>query len=186
MSDSLNYYIYHLSHLHTARYKGKAAPHKAVLLLAVMELIEQGVITSNEIELTDSLVDKFNDIWHRYRGATSIFTPDIGKPYYHMQHEPFWHLVEEGDENYMLAESLGLPHVAKKLPARSSYSVKTLRSAFCYAALSQDLFEHMKTAEARDKLKVVLINNYLVSKEPNGTSFAAMGLAAQLLYLIAS
>lgn len=55
----VNYYLYHFARLHTARYKGKAAPHKAVLLLAVMNLVERGSISSPEIELTDELVDEF-------------------------------------------------------------------------------------------------------------------------------
>lgn len=178
MQEDLNYYIYHFSHLHTAKYKGKAAPHKAVLLLAVMKLIELDIVRSCKIELSDELVDKFNEIWLLYKGATSIFTPDIGKPFFHMQHEPFWRLVEEDDVNSSLAKSLGLPEVPKNLPAKSKYSVKSLRETFCYAEIDESLFSLMKDSEKREELKETLIKNYLCIKDPDSGEITVLGQVA--------
>ena len=53
---SLRNYIEVFSHLHTAKVRGHKAPHKAMLLLAVIDLIEENVITRPEIELTHQLV----------------------------------------------------------------------------------------------------------------------------------
>lgn len=178
MQEDLNYYIFHFSHLHTARYKGKAAPHKAVLLLSVIELIEDGRIESNRIELSDILIEKFYDIWNRYKGATSVFTPDIGKPFFHMQHEPFWNLIEHGEDNSGLIGLLGLPRMAKKLPSNNKYSVKSLRESFCYAEINKGLLSLIKEREYSIKLKNTLINTYLIIKEPTSRPMSAMEVAA--------
>lgn len=86
----LRHYIDAFSSLHTAKVKGHNAPHKAVLLLAIIDLIEEELIMTPYIDLSDELVERFNDIWHKYLGTSAIFTPDICKPYFHMQHESFW------------------------------------------------------------------------------------------------
>ena len=88
----IKHYLYHFAHLNTAKHKGKPAPHKAVLLLAVMSLIERGSISTPEIELTDELVDEFKKIWTEKLPVSCPFSCDISKPYFHMQHEPFWRL----------------------------------------------------------------------------------------------
>ena len=93
----LRHYIDAFSSLHTAKVKGHKAPHKAVLLLAIIDLIEEELIMTPYIDLSDELVERFNDIWHKYLGTSAIFTPDICKPYFHMQHESFWRLVENNE-----------------------------------------------------------------------------------------
>ena len=58
MSD-LNIYSKYFSNLRTAKKLGLPAPHKAVLLLSVMELVETGVIIGNRIELSERLEKTF-------------------------------------------------------------------------------------------------------------------------------
>ena len=48
--------------LHTAKRKGYKAPHKAVLLLSVIDLVEEGAIDTPRIELSDRLERKFHRI----------------------------------------------------------------------------------------------------------------------------
>ena len=45
------------STLHTAKVKGQKAPHKAILLLTIIDLVEKGIITSSCIELSEELVE---------------------------------------------------------------------------------------------------------------------------------
>lgn len=85
----VGYYKYHFSRLHTAKLKGKLAPHKAVLLIAVMRLVERGIIDSSEIELSDELVKTFKEVWAEKVPASCPFSCSIGQPFFHMQHEPF-------------------------------------------------------------------------------------------------
>ena len=69
--NNLKDYIEAFSHLHTAKVKRRKAPHKAVLLLAIMDLVECNFIRNPRIELTDELVRKFNSVWKRYLGESS-------------------------------------------------------------------------------------------------------------------
>ena len=62
---SVKAYKEHFSSLNTARKLGRPAPHKAILLLSVMELIENGRINGNRIELTEILEETFLKLWKR-------------------------------------------------------------------------------------------------------------------------
>lgn len=157
----VEYYLYHFARLHTAKIKGVAAPHKAVLLLAVMQLISQGRIYSPEIVLCDELENAFKTIWNQRVSANSPFSCDICKPYFHLQHEPFWRLIGH-DENYEeVAECLGLyannqKHVAAK------YTKKSLREQYRCAKIDNDLFEMIQNESKRKQLEAVLITKYLM------------------------
>ena len=185
----LKHYIEAFTSLHTAKVKGHRAPHKAVLLLAVIDLMEEGEITSPSIELSDNLDRKFNAIWRRYLGESSIFTPDITKPFFHMQHEAFWKLVEhEETALVMVAEPspfVGSSKETKDLPV-GGYSIKAMRRAFAYAEIDQLLFSQLRNADARAMLRVVLINTYL-SNQPTKSlpNLTQLMMALPILALVA-
>lgn len=86
------YYLGLFSSLHTAKITGKQAPHKAVLLLSIMDLVEAGIITSPRIELSEALEGTFTKAWKRYIGKSIIFTPRVATPFWHLQNEPFYRL----------------------------------------------------------------------------------------------
>lgn len=163
----LKHYIAAFSSLHTAKVKGYRAPHKAVLLLSVIDLIEEGAISSPCIELTDQLDRKFNDLWHRYLGQSSIFTPDVNKPFFHMQHEAFWRLVELDERTSVMAAEptpfVSSRKVIKNLP-KGGYSIRALRREFAYAEIDLLLFNLLHNADARAMLRVILINTYLCNQ----------------------
>lgn len=170
MSD-LSHYIDAFAHLNTAKIKGHKAPHKAVLLLAVIDLVEEGLITSPHIVLSDPLVDAFNRVWRHYLGTSAIFNPDIAKPFFHMQHESFWRLVDHDESLSALAAEEGFwlsskwvaatdTLVKKSLP-QGGYSIAAMRSAFAYALIDQRLFALFQNADARAMLRVFLIDVYL-------------------------
>ena len=161
--NELNDYLKAFSSLHTARIKGRRAPHKAVLLLAIIELVERAEITSPRIELTDALCHKFTVVWKKYVGESAIFTADIGKPYFHMQHELFWCLVERhAVEGALAAEPhpVGASKEEKKSLPRGGYSIKAMRRAFAYAEVDDLLFQLLQNSEARAALKNILLHEY--------------------------
>lgn len=163
----LTHYIDDFSSLHTAKSKGHKAPHKAVLLLAIIDLVEYDIIRSQRIGLSDTLEKRFNEIWHRYLGDSSLFICDITKPFFHMQYEPFWRLVEHNEvQEKIVAEDLPLVKAKKEkkdLPS-GSYSVSAMRRAFAYAEIDGMLYELLRNADARAILRVVLINEYLTGQ----------------------
>lgn len=58
------YYIDLLTHMSVNKNKSKTAPHKAILLLTVVDMIEEGEISSPYIRITDSLKDNFIRVWN--------------------------------------------------------------------------------------------------------------------------
>lgn len=84
-------YIKQFSSLNTAIQKGKPAPHKAILLLSVMDLIVSGKIHTPVIHITDELKQRFKQNWRTYvndgrEGNNSL----IRTPFTYMDSEPFW------------------------------------------------------------------------------------------------
>jgi putative restriction endonuclease len=135
-----------LTHLSTAVIMGRQAPHKAVLLLAIMDLVEAGSITTPQIVLSKELEDAFEKEWYRFIGAPLVFKCVIATPFWHMQNEPFYSLyLNSGDE------------VSRFV---NPYSKKRLREE-TYAVIDDDLFEQMQLRESRDEFRKVLINTYL-------------------------
>lgn len=135
-----------ISHLSTAIVMGRQAPHKAVLLLAILDLIEAGEITTPQIMLTRQLEDAFRNEWDRYIGAPLVFKCVIATPFWHMQNEPFYSLyLNSGEE------------IKRGIPP---YSKKRLREE-AYAVLDDDLFEQMRTKSSRNEVRKVLVDTYL-------------------------
>ena len=62
---ALSHYASAFRHLHRAKLQGMGAPHKPVLLLAVMDEIEDGTIRENRIFIAAELVARFKDTWSR-------------------------------------------------------------------------------------------------------------------------
>lgn len=138
-------YIDQLKKINVAKRDGLKAPHKAVLLLAVIDLVERGVITTPKIELTEDLESTYQNLWDRYVYNTQTFQPRLTTPFWHLSNEEFWRL-----RTYS-----GLP-VSE---SDNASSVKSMREKI-YAVLDVVLFEELKKAENRAKLRVILISNY--------------------------
>ncbi len=80
MRDRLNHYLHKIQRLRVDRARGTPAPHKPVLLLAIIDLVEQGAINRNYIEPSPQLVETYINYW------TQI-TNGLPRPYL-----PFFHL----------------------------------------------------------------------------------------------
>lgn len=132
---------------------GKKATHKAILLLSVIKLIEDGLIQSNQIVLSDILIAKFKQCWDRCIGDSSIFQAKIATSYWHLQNEAFWKLISfDGAE------------VTKNNIIGSMYSVNNLRNQVKYTEIDSELFELLQSEVARGKIKGLLLNTYLNDK----------------------
>ena len=142
----LENYIQLFSSFTTARKAGKNAPHKAILMLSIIDLVEQGYITTNKIILDKQLEDMFSHLWKRYVGSSIIFKPNIAAPFWHLQNEPFYNLYHNGGLPLNLAD----PH----------YSISYLRDN-THALIDEDLFRLMCDESCRAELRVTLISKYL-------------------------
>ena len=142
----LNYYIKCFSALNTMKMQGKPAPHKALLLLSVIDLVEQGFITDSNIQLSDILEERFKYYASQYVGNNSAYDPKINYPFYHLRSEPFWELVS----------TTGNP-----VPAISNYSTNNLKKHIAYARIDTELIQLLKDYNKRALLRAILITKYL-------------------------
>jgi len=78
-----------IARLKTDRARGEPAPHKPLLLLAVMDLIESGRLTSTIVPLSAELTYQFLTYWRivAHRRKTS---PDVRLPFHHLSGDRIW------------------------------------------------------------------------------------------------
>lgn len=145
-------------HMNRAKSGKYFAPHKPILLLSVMTLIEQGRITENKIELNRQLEDAFRWQWYTLVdngirqhdiaicsgldigvGNNYPFKRNIANPFFHLSNEPFWNLVPSAEWK-----------------ARKEYSLSQLKREFLYAELLPDLFDLMLDKDMREHLRICL------------------------------
>ncbi len=124
----------------------RKAPHKPLLLLAVLDLVHRGVITSPLIGVSGDLVELnelFNLYWRRIipLGQTS----SIAFPFSRLDREPFWGLVAQ-------------PGITISSPViNSTSSVSFLRKYALGAKMDDGLFQVMQSGEGREALREALL-----------------------------
>lgn len=131
------------SSLNVNKMKGYIAPHKAVLLYAIISLIETGHYESNLISLDDELETTFENIWFEKVGLHPVYKCSIENPFYHMEKEPFWTLRKESGWT-----------------KKNSYGVSDLKKYYKGGELNQDLFEYLQEEDKRYALQKILEEKY--------------------------
>lgn len=159
MTNQLEQYIDMFKKLNRAVVDGYRAPHKPILLLTVIDLIEAGEISTPDIFLDNRLVERFKYNWERYidggidcmnvvvAEGLSLkldrrypFKCNIANPFYHMKREAFWTLVKSSNHK-----------------EREAYSVKALKDCFECARIDEDLFTLCLDENGRATLRKCLI-----------------------------
>lgn len=126
------------------------APHKPILLLSILELVQSDFYPDNKIRVTPELIKTFKNNWQTF--VTTKHHCNIALPFYHLKSEPFWKLVSKpGFEKI----------IEIKLEMRS---VKSLEKALEYAILDTDLFEAMSESAQNTTLRQTLLDQYSPSK----------------------
>ena len=149
MTKDLHYYAKKFAKLRVDRARG-TAPHKPILLLALMELFEQGKIPRNQIFLTPELIATFLKYWTHL--GSSTHQSNIALPFYHLTGDGFW----------KLAANPGFEAtVASRVKIRT---LKALEDAVSYAYLDDELFQLLQNAPTRTELTTVLIHAWFQGK----------------------
>lgn len=127
-------------------YKNGGAPHKPVLLLAILEGIRKGEILSNRIAITPELVLEFKSIWSRL--VITQHSPNFALPFYHMKSEPFWELVT---------------YPGKTIPVTASHSIRSLnalKESVAFAELDPGIFALMQDPIQLAVMEEALLDQY--------------------------
>ncbi|MGL5080670.1 MAG: HNH endonuclease [Microcoleaceae cyanobacterium] len=150
MNKNLGYYIGKFTKLRVDRATGNPAPHKPVLLLSVIALIEQNIIHRNRFYLTPELIAKFLESWTDL--DITSHRSDISLPFFHLRGDSFWHLTPNPGYEAVI-------HSKSKIKG-----LKAVRNAVQYAFLDDELFELLQDQDARAILVHTLIENWFSGK----------------------
>ena len=144
-------YIEAVKNLKTNNKWGRKSPHKAVLMLTVIELYEKNVLMANEIRYVETLKSAFLNMWNMVLPNEPLFHPDAYLPFWYLQNDNFWHIVPiRGKEDIL---SLMRDTNIKPSEAKLIDSVK-------YAELDEDLYFLMTLPSGRSSLKRALLETY--------------------------
>ena len=128
---------------------GRKLPHKAILLISIMNMIETDVIEENKIPLDKRISSAFISTWKNYFNGARV--PSVWIPFWYMKSESFWHFKAAESEELLSA----------LLSFAGHPSVGQMRPIIIYAYLDRALFDYLENEGCRRKLKEVLINNYI-------------------------
>lgn len=85
MNETLGKYILQFESLNVHIQNGQSAPHKPIMLLSVISLIEQGFLVKNEIPLTEVIEKEFDIQWSKYVNSDSGYKPSVWTPFWHLK-----------------------------------------------------------------------------------------------------
>ncbi len=144
-------YIEAFKNLKTNNKWGRKSPHKAVLMLTVIELYEKNILMDNEIRYDETLKSIFLKMWNMVLPNEPLFHPEAYLPFWYLQNDNFWHIVPiRGKEDIL---SLMRDTNIKPSEAKILNSVK-------YAELDEDLYFLMTLPSGRSSLKRALLETY--------------------------
>ena len=144
-TDTLQKYVQKMKRLRVDRAHG-VAPHKPLLLLAVIELIERRQIRENEISLSPDLAEVFIKYWSKVTDRK----PNIALPFFHLKSDGFWHLHPNAGYEKAL-------DVADRITG-----ISRLREVIAHASFADELFVLLTDAGDREIIRQTLIYVYLL------------------------
>jgi putative restriction endonuclease len=150
---------------------GRKSPHKAVMILAVIDLIASGETNGNQIIYGPELLEHFRRYFDVVKTDADSFTPIL--PFFHLRSAPFWHhRAVPGKE--AVCEALNGPGGSKKM-------AEIIESAF----LDDELFAALQQPALRQEIRDALICRYFPEKHDKLKQLAEeeerVGLYAQIL-----
>lgn len=162
------HWLERLYNLGRAKSGSHERPHKPVLLLSIIDLLDRDVITRNQIPLSEELVTTFKRYFAVVREEND--QPTIENPFYHLSGDKFWHLVSQPG-NQPLYE----PGATSGAP-----STGQLRKRVAYATFDEPLWELLRDDISRHQLREALIARYFPEHHDQIAALAAQPKAAPM------
>jgi putative restriction endonuclease len=143
----LDYFIYAFTHLRRDSKKG-GAPHKPILLLAVINEYESNRILDDKIFISPELIYSFSTLWNKL--VTTGHDQKFALPFFHLTGEKgdWWQLI---------------PNPGCELWIENSGSMRSfgnLSVAVSYAKIDQNLALLLLNLETRNLLKNSILKEY--------------------------
>lgn len=147
---SFTIYLREFASMKVKKTNGKIAPHKAILLISLMDLIAKGTIKNNHIFLDNEIRDRFIQNWNELVSDSDVFKPNAWTPFWHLKNEPFWHfqpILETSINNIV--------------PSGQTASIGLMRKNIQYAFFDEELFEMLAIERVRNEFRGLLIRTYI-------------------------
>lgn len=123
-------------------------PHKPVLLLSILDLLDRGVIQENAVPFSEELVTTFKRYFAVVRQHDD--TPTIENPFYFLAGDKFWHVFPKGGNEPLYREGY----------ASGAPSTAQLRRQGAVGRFDQELWALMDDPVSRHQLREALIARY--------------------------
>lgn len=136
-------------------------PHKPVLLLSIIDLLDRQIIQSNQIPLSDELIRTFKRYFAVVRQRND--QPTIQNPFFHLSGDKFWQLVPATGESQIYREGA----------TGGSPSVAELRRRVAYGRFGDGMWDLLSDSTARRQLREALIARYFPEKREQLAGLAA-------------
>jgi len=152
MNPMLQTYLHALTHLKRGGTRYGIAPHKPVLVLSLMELVEEGIVIDNRFEANGDLVGPFLENWQLL--VSTPHQADFTQPFYYLQSDkangaPFWYLIPK--------QGFSINAYIK--------SVNTLAEVLDHGELRADLFVLFLDSVSRTILQTALQDAYFPDRK---------------------
>jgi putative restriction endonuclease len=145
-ANLLQEYCGRFESLHCYQHEGRPRPHKAVMLLAVLSLADNGQLVENRIVYGPELLELFKRFFAVVRGPTDQCTPY--NPFFFLRREEFWHLHPQPKQE----SALGV--------MRNPGGAGMLMTTVAYASLDEELFRLVAQAVSRETLRMAIVDRY--------------------------
>lgn len=144
---NIAYYCQRLAELNVSNSRKRGnAQYKPILLLSVIDLIARGIITTNEIPVSDELIQTFERYWNVI-GSPS-YKGGLHYPFLHLQNEGFWYLKFKPKFNGLQPKT-----------------INKLKEAVEYAYLENELFNFLQDEFCRKELIDALVTAFFSDNE---------------------
>lgn len=137
-------YLKKMTSLRCYKKKGKPAPYKAIMLLSVMDLLDNGIIKDNRIMVSPELRKKYRELSISLDYDRTLFNPPFELPFIHLSGDGFWHIKLRNQSDNK---------------RKATYNLNEIE----YAYLDDDLYSFFQDLEKRTILRNALINTYMES-----------------------
>ena len=126
------------------------APHKLILILTIIELIENGHFSKNEFCIDIDFVAYFRENWTLL--VNTSHSPDFTQPFYYLQNEKL-----EGESLWELHPNLGF--------AITSHirSINVLKEVISYASFQEDFYNLLQQPEFRIIARNTILDTYFAN-----------------------
>lgn len=131
---------------------GRPKPHKPVMLLALVDCVETGLVTDNKFEFSDSLIAVFNRLFAAI--AERSDWRQAAPPFFHLRSDGFWrHEIVPGKEQCYRALKT------------SGGGLKRIRENIAYGAFEPWAWRVVCDAEGRASLTRFILDSFFEPDE---------------------